>query len=815
MTFEELKKKSEDLYPAIILEKTFSHKKRQKMSKWGYILFSISVVLLIVSAVPIPGNPLASYTSNFKGLLFLTGSFWLCVYVLEAMYFSYYFKEDSSMDFSVAQVVYDTDVEDVTGSFLRSSLGVRLMMRLGITQELIDIFLEKRKQTIKANEFMLVANDDDPYITLSEYARSLIHFDHEFYEFLEKRKIDAKTYKGAIDWISHNQLVVKEKEAWWKKENLQRKPSLGKNWAYGQVYHLENYGHPLYEEKIYRTMGEQAVVYEDTVHSIERILLKETGANVLLLGQQSTQTMSIVAALGKYIHKGEVNPYLETKRIFVLNWQSVIDAMREKVDVEVQLTRIFAQTANSGNVIMVIPNMPGFVESAHALEVDILDIIGDVLNSSNLQVIATSNIRDYHQSLETHKDMMSVFERVQVPELDDESVRNVLSVDAVNIESNLPVIFTYQALNTAAISATRYFTEDATTDRAYNLLQEAALRAVAQDRFLVLREDVEEIVEQRTGVPVGDVSNEEKELLTNLENILHKKIIGQDMAIDSLATSLRRSRAGLTNPNRPLGSFLFLGPTGVGKTATTKALAETFFKNTDSIIRVDMSEFSGDNALEKLIGSMKEDMPGTLSSKIREKKYGVLLLDEFEKASKKVHDLFLQILDEGYFTDGRGEKVNARNLLIIATSNAGSDIIYKMTQSGNDASLDTNNIVDTIIEQKIFRPELINRFDGTIIFHALTKDHLEKVSGLMLEDLEVRLGDKNLKIEKTPELIEFLVETGSNQVFGARAMNRAIQNEVEKVIAEGLIAGKISTGDKIKLVKSEQSDGTSSLKLVE
>jgi len=286
-------------------------------------------------------------------------------------------------------------------------------------------------------------------------------------------------------------------------------------------------------------------------------------------------------------------------------------------------------------------------------------------------------------------------------------------------------------------------------------------------------------------------------ILGNLEEILHKRVIGQNMAIDAISGSMRRARSGITDPNRPMGSFLFIGPTGVGKTETVKALNEVFFKNENKIIRLDMSEYNGGDAIEKLIGSYSNKTTGILASKIRDQQYGVLLLDEFEKTSDKVKDLFLQILDEGQFNDSQGNKINCRNLIIVATSNAGSQLIFNATQQGKDLSVMKDEIVGQIIDERIFKPELINRFDGTVLFHSLQKDHLQKIAKLMLEKLNKRIVKNGIKIELNEEITDYLVSIGSDPKFGAREMNRKIKDEVESLIADKIISNEIQTGDTI------------------
>jgi ATP-dependent Clp protease ATP-binding subunit ClpA len=315
-----------------------------------------------------------------------------------------------------------------------------------------------------------------------------------------------------------------------------------------------------------------------------------------------------------------------------------------------------------------------------------------------------------------------------------------------------------------------------------------ANKVKSDKRKVVTVDDVDDVMALKTGVPQGKIDEQEKEQLSSLEEILHERVIGQNKAIEDIAKAMRRGRAGITNPKRPIGSFLFIGPTGVGKTETTKALAENFFKSEDDIIRLDMSEYNGPLAVQKLIGSESE--VGVLSQKISDKPYGVLLLDEFEKTTQKVMDLFLQILDEGQFTDSRGETINARNLIIVATSNAGSDLIY-------EGDIKKDQIIDEIISQKIFKPELVNRFDSVVLFHTLNKVHLHEIAKLMLKKLDKRLSDRGLRIDVNNDLLTYLVNVGYNKKFGAREMNRVIQDDVEALIAEKIISGEIKNNSNI------------------
>jgi len=296
----------------------------------------------------------------------------------------------------------------------------------------------------------------------------------------------------------------------------------------------------------------------------------------------------------------------------------------------------------------------------------------------------------------------------------------------------------------------------------------------------------------------------EKEKLLHLEDILHERIIGQEEAVSLISGAMRRARAGVRSPQQPIGSFLFIGPTGVGKTETSKALAEVFFGDEAAISRLDMSEYQTDDALARLIGSFEGGRTGALSKILREKPYGVLLLDEFEKTNQEVHDLFLQILDEGFFSDMKGKRVNARNIIFIATSNAGSDIIWdmvkrgEMSAGGGSASGVKDELVEEIIKRGKFKPELINRFDGVVLFHPLEIDHLVKIAHLMLTKLKKRLLGRGVDLVVNDALVNYVAKNGYDPVFGARPMKRIIQEKVEQAVAEKLISGELHKGSKME-----------------
>ena len=334
-----------------------------------------------------------------------------------------------------------------------------------------------------------------------------------------------------------------------------------------------------------------------------------------------------------------------------------------------------------------------------------------------------------------------------------------------------------------------------------DLLDEVMVYVSSTKDKVVLPKHVATIFSEKTQIPVGEVEIKEKEVLLNLENLIHKRIINQEEAVKEISSALRRARVEVTVRKGPMGVFLFLGPTGVGKTETTKALSEIYFGSENKMIRLDMSEFQAVKDIQRLIGSPGQE--GLLTTKVSEDPFSLVLLDEFEKAHPNILNLFLQVFDEGHLTDGLGRKVSFQNAIIIATSNAGYLVILDALKKKVAFSGIKNKLLDYLFKNRIFRPELINRFDGVIIFKALTKDNLLKIAELLLSKVKENLKKKDIEFIITPELKEKVVELGYSPIFGAREMRRVIQNKVENVLAEAILGEDLKRGDRAKIDPKE------------
>jgi ATP-dependent Clp protease ATP-binding subunit ClpA len=637
---------------------------------------------------------------------------------------------------------------------------------------------------------------------LSDYVLTIYNKDQNFKDFLFKRQIQKEELLGALNWIISRKNREKRNERFWSREKLTVGKGIGDEWSYGETYTIEKYGDKI--ENIYNF--ETAYISKESkekVTQIENILEKNSQRNVLLVGDNQVLNINIVEYLGKKILKGEVLKNLLDKNIFVIDTDVLVSSTKNKADFENELFSILNQSIKAGNVILFIPNLPVFINNAKNLGSDITSLIEPYITNTNIQIIATSPLGTFHQIIEKDNILMTGFEKIIINEEGYSSLMEILLQEADDLEKEYRVIFTYQSIETLAKDSIRFFVGELIIDKTVDILQELPLIAIKNGENIITKTMVEKIISQKTSVPTGQIDEKEKEKILNIEDNLHRYIVGQDEAVNAISNTIKRLRAEVNTTNRPIGSFLFLGPTGVGKTETVKTLNKVFFGENGNIIRLDMSEYHGEEGLEKLIGSFKTNTDGHLVNKLRENQYGILLLDEFEKASSDVLNLFLQILDEGIFSDMNGKKVNARNMIIVATSNAGSELIWELSQKGEDLNSNKDKIISSIVENNIFKPELVNRFDSVILFHSLTKEHLKEISKIAIEKLKIDMRAKGFDINFTEDVLDFLVEKGSDPKFGARPLRRTIQDVIEKSIAEKIIKGEIKAGDSFTFSKKD------------
>lgn len=786
-----VKKIIKEIYGILILEDIILHRHRRTLLKFFEILTLLAFLGMLILG--------EKYFYQFKGLFFVFAGVTLMLVCLEAYFFSFYKRshyKNHWTPFEVGTILYYSEEEDITKGFIFSDIGDETLRRLGVTEGEIKEFLETKNLVRFEDIFENQNTGEEAPNTVTAYAALILKYDKQFDEFLFKKGVRLDEVAGALEWVVGRARQKIEKEMWWSKENLMRMPSLGKNWSFGETFTLEKYGEDITEGQT-NFLDSFIEAGRENVEKLEEMLSQNKGSNIIITSDDESSRMDVVSMLAEKMVHNEALMSLTHKRIYLLQSNLIIGDATDKISFENIFMNILFQAMQAQNVILVIPYFSSFVKSAENLGSNVPSILSPYLDAPTLHIIALDSKTDFHSFLESKEGLMEHFEILKVEGKSSEGVLSILKKEADMIEKTTTLFITYPALVEIAESSKKYFDAYAYADKAKDLLLQSVPYALSRGIKILLAEHITTLVSSRTGIPVGAPKGEEKEKLLNLEKILHEKIIGQEEAVLAISESMRRNRAGVGNPGRPIGSFLFLGPTGVGKTETTKALAEIFFGSTEKMSRLDMSEYRGADSIERLLGSFGAGKAGILSSLVREKPYGVLLLDEFEKTNKDVLNLFLRILDEGIFSDAEGKEVNIKNNIIIATSNAGSDLIWDSVKAGENLQDKKESIIDEIIGRDIFKPELLNRFDGVILFHPLTKEDLKKIAGLMMGKLSKRMMEKNISIEINDVALEYLASKGSDPKFGARPLNREIQEKIEGEIAKKIIEGGVVKGSRI------------------
>ncbi len=824
MPFSKLQKIVNRLYGApLTLRYILPDEKRHALYKNVLLatafIFVIALLSLSIEKMPIGNMPMLSLLGNIGnriyGIFLILFSIAFMLSAIEAFHRSYYFRGleqvlSESTDeknilttWEVATILSETNPDDISGSFADSTFGQEILYRAGISEEAFIEYENNRTLTLTADTFIV---EKDKAVTLKTYAQSVYKQDEDFRNFLSKNNINKDQFLKAAEWVTNIERKERRQKRWWSRDNLGRIPGIGKTWGYGVTYYLDRYGHELTEDHIWSMAMMRRREEDDEVEELEQILSRNRQSNAFLITNDVLTARQRVAQLYHKIREGMALPQIEAKRVFLIDIESVIMSTDKKTEFEKAIVNTFNQAVNAGNIILYIENISTAITSAKTIGSDVIDLIQPYFESSDIQIIFAETTKNFNKQLSKDTRILQAFDIIQMKDVKEDGLLELLEQRAIINEQNTGIVFTIPALEKIGELADRYFPTGTMPDKAFDLLEELVPIAIKNGIEQILQKDVENFVTEKTHVPVGEPTREERERLLSLEDFLHKRVIAQDDAIKAISKSLRRARSGIGNPNKPMGTFLFLGPTGVGKTETAKALAEVFFGDEKNMIRIDMSEFQSEDALKELIGDFETGKPGRLDTLVMKRQYGVLLLDEFEKSNKDVHDLFLQILDEGYFTDSSGEKVNMKNLIIIATSNAGADLIWKFEKENKNITKMKDAIVDYIIENALFKPELLNRFDEIIVFHTLKEEHVKKIAEIHIKNFARRLKEKqNIKIKVTDDMINYVAKKGYDPQFGGRPLERAIMDEIEQRIADEVLAGNLHPGETFEFDKSKFS----------
>lgn len=634
-------------------------------------------------------------------------------------------------------------------------------------------------------------------VTLGSLWKLLYENSEEFKKDLLSRRIQKEIYYDTCDWLDRVLEDEKKGSAWWWRENLSKTRGIVKSLSYGGVDFISKYARELALDGTMKEVG-KVLLHKDAIKKLEDALTKTRGANAVIIGGRGTGRETIVKILSKMIDQGDCYFEIEHKRVFEFD-NNVLGGLGENEFVAV-LTHCFEEALIARNLILVLNDTPTLFDMGQKQGVDIFQLMERYISHSDVSFICICD-QSFYQN-ERHKVLFDKdFEAIHIEDMNSKLLIPFIQDHALIVESFTGKFFTAHSINTVAVALGKYFVEDSPLVKADELMYKIATNNTQGEHMVLDEESVSDTIKSMTGVSTGEIQSDEKEKLLNLENILHKKVMGQNEALKVVASTMRRSRTGLVSTDKPIGSFLFLGPTGVGKTETAKTLAEVFFGNEEHMSRIDMNEYTMSNSSYRLLGDVNDE--GDIAKLIHNRPYGVLLLDEFEKSTSDVKDIFLRVLDEGIFTNGAGKIISARTQIIVATSNAGSNFIRESGLNPNSTKEEIEQIkmklIDIIISDGLFRPELINRFDAVVLFHPLGDDTRTEVAKKMLEVLKQRTLLQGYNVTFTESLVRKVLGGESDLIFGGRAIQRNIQTEVEEALARKIIEGSLHAGDTINL----------------
>jgi len=624
-------------------------------------------------------------------------------------------------------------------------------------------------------------------------------------KFIKSHLLHDEHYQEVEKWFEYIYDLVLRPHPWWKLNNLMSIPPLARDWTSGYTPILDKYTEDLTSPSYQLGIRQHIIGREQETALIERTLSKSDEANVVLVGEEGVGKMTIANSLAKKMYEGKTNSILTYKRLLQLNMEKILNEHTEAHKREEFMGELLSEAALAKNVILLIENFELYVATGEN-HVDLSIIIEKYASSDKLQIIGITTPFLFETYVFPNSKIRNIVTKVDVTEVSKEKALLILLDKSLGFEGRYGLYIPYETLIAVIEKSDFYVTAIPFPEKALQLLDNVCIYSKQSlQQNVVLPETVDIVLTKRTHIPTT-LTDKIKNTLVNLEDLLRKRIYGQEESIKALSSVLRRSFLLMGKRKKPLASFLFLGPTGVGKTETAKVVAEVFFGDPTYLSRFDMSIYQSKEDISKLIGSIEKLNPGLLTNAVREHPYGVLLLDEIEKAHPDLLNIFLTILDEGYYSDGYGQRVDCKNLVIIATSNAGASHIHQLllkqsiSHQEQGDGLSSNELINYLIENNLFSPEFLNRFDGVIAYKPLEKDTAETIARTMIEEVKEKILELyKVHITVSDQTIHELTEKGYDVKYGARNLERALRDSIEDKIAKAILEGRAKEGDSIQL----------------
>ncbi len=754
---------------------------------------------------------LFNFFSRFIGLFAKTCAiaFWLLLEIIwlsgsTLLFFPLYLAPLLAPIFIILAAMAFTGWEVVFVSWSNGSVGGVLLLIVGLVLAFFEL------KVLRGFFLMHKINPDpgNPGINDSWFINLCNHFliepnelkavwlKDEMKKVLLSAHITRQEFDKLLEYSVGRQIFAFKNRAWWLPENLWRIRPITEDWVFGWTFNLNKFSAPVRKTHTLYLANN----HPKELEIVKSNLAESKGINLVLTAENGTGRRRLVENLAIDLETRNIPASLLGKKIVELQLENVIASAKTEEEKIYLLEKIFLETVSSGNIILFIPELKNYLSSGEENEglgkTDISAILMNFLANADIQILTMATPDEIHQIMKNRFELNKFFKLIKLEEPALEDCLPVVFEKTEELEARFGVLITFGAQRRTLEIADRYLSGQSMPQRALDFLEETISfhHEHHADDHIVKENDVESFASNKLGVTVGAPINEEKEKLAGLEEELNRKIIDQKEAVSVLVSALLRRRMDVSNPNRPAGCFLFLGPTGTGKTHTAETLSEVYFKGEDRMARLDMSEYQGAEALKKLLGDSEGEVEGFFHKILTANPFNLILLDELEKADSSVHKLLLQIMEEGMARTGRGKKLNFRETIVIATSNAAALLIQEMVKKGSGAEEIKKAVLDKIQQDGIFSPEMLNRFDGIVVFEPLNLGGMTKVAGLSLNKLKKRLEMKEILIDFDNAFLQKLAEKGFDPVFGARELRRVVEKDIEEKIARDILAGKVEKG---------------------
>jgi ATP-dependent Clp protease ATP-binding subunit ClpA len=619
--------------------------------------------------------------------------------------------------------------------------------------------------------------------------------------FIEKH-LQNKDNQSAVEaWFEYIYATqIKDKE-WWRLQRLTSMPPLARDWAVGYTPLVDDYCEDMTSTRYQMSIRSHLIGREKESRLLENVLSQSDEANAILVGEDGVGKHTILDALAKKMYEGKTNSFLAYKRLMSLNMEKVLGKYTDRQKQEEFFEQLLSEASESRHLVMVIENIDKYVTDSDN-RVDLSTSIAKFAKTQHIQIIGITNPFLYEKYFFPNDNIKNIFSKVEVNEISRDTAYTILLQEVLVCEDKYGLTIPYETVIAILDKGSYYITSIPYPEKILQLLDWVCTAARDQSQKIISPQMVDGVITNRTQSPTT-LTEKIRNNLLSLENILSNKILGQQEAVYAISSTLRRSFLLLGKRKKPIASFLFLGPTGVGKTETAKAITQVFFGEASKMIRFDMSLYQSKDDIPKLVGSIENLNPGLLTNAIRQTPYGVLLIDEIEKAHRDLLNIFLTLLDEGYFIDGFGQRVDCKNLMIVATSNAAASEIYQLLVKQKlyaEGVNGTEELINYLIEKNYFTPEFLNRFDGIVAYKPLENETAMSIAQNIVTSVQKEIFElHHITVKVNPQTLDELIKKGYNSAFGVRNLERIVRQHIEDKVAVSLLSESVKAGETLTL----------------